>query len=121
MTITNRESLEFVTLPGRDSADPLAGQGAASSARYVRLRRDPSRTAHRHPHSEEVVLVVVGAGYVWVDGDRWPVAEGDIVRIPAGVAHATVPNEGAAMELMCFFPHPDLAENLEATEYLVTE
>ena len=121
MTVTSRDSLDFVTLPGREAADPLVGQESASSVRYVRLRRDPDRTAHRHPRSEEVVLVVAGTGYVWVEGEQHRVRAGDIVRIPPGVAHATVPDDGADMELMCFFPHPELEQNLEPTDLRVLE
>jgi quercetin dioxygenase-like cupin family protein len=120
MTVTARESFEFADLPGRRAADPLQDQGAASSARFVLLRRGPGRTAHRHPHSEEVIYVVAGSGYTWVDGVEHRVGPGDVVRIPAGVAHATVPDEGVGMELMCFFPHPDLASNAEDTGIVVT-
>ncbi|MDH3499907.1 MAG: cupin domain-containing protein [Acidimicrobiia bacterium] len=116
MTVTRRADLDFTDYPGRESADPLATGDAASSARVVRLRRERGRSAHRHPHSEEVVYVIAGSGYVWIDGARHPVAAGDVVHIPQGATHATVPDEGIDMELMCFFPHPNLAQNLEETD-----
>jgi len=120
MTIIKHESFDFVDLPGRRSADPLVGRASQSSARYVRLEYSPGRRAHRHPHSEEVIYVVSGRGHVWLDGERLPVGAGDIVHIPTGRAHATVPDRGAPMELMCFFPHPDLADNIEETDMVVT-
>ena len=120
MSVTPRAALEFVDLPGRRSADPLRGEDTASSLRIVDLARSEDRTAHRHPHSEEVVVVAAGSGHVWIEGTRTPVSVGDVVRIPVGAAHATVPDEGVEMELICFFPHPDLAENIEDTDIRVT-
>jgi quercetin dioxygenase-like cupin family protein len=120
MTVIPGDSLHFDTLPGRDSADPLAGVDAAGSARIVRLARTAGRTAHIHPHSEEVVYVRAGTGAVWIDGISTPVTEGDMVHIPRGLPHATVPDEGQDMELICFFPHPDLAANIESTDIAVS-
>ncbi len=121
MSVVRRGDLRFVELPGRIAADPFAGAGADCSARVVRLRRTPGRRAHLHPHSEEVVFVAAGRGVVWIDGVRYPASAGDLVRIPAGTPHATVPDEGVEMELVCFFPHPDLAGNREETEIVVTD
>ncbi len=121
MTLVPGDGLSFADLPGRRSADPFPSEPGASSVRVVRLSHDPGRTAHRHPHSEEVVYVSAGRGAVWLDGDRRPVAAGDLVRIPAGVAHATIPDRGVEMELVCFFPHPRLADNIEETEIAVAD
>lgn len=122
MSVIRREDLDFVALEGRDAADPFGrASDIASSTRIVRLVRTEGRTAHRHPHSEEIVHVVSGTGTVWIDGNRERVGAGDTVRIPAGAAHATVPDPGVAMELVCFFPHPDLAQNSEPTDIDVTK
>ncbi|NND85524.1 MAG: hypothetical protein HKN46_10295, partial [Acidimicrobiia bacterium] len=56
----------------------------------------------------------------WIDGERFPLSPGTTVRIPIGAAHATIPDEGSAMRLICFFPHPDLSENLEDTDIVLT-
>lgn len=119
MTVVPHGTWEVAQLEGRRSADPLAGLPTASSVRVVTLRRTTGRHAHVHPHSEEVVYVVAGSGYVWIDGRRSPVTPGDVVHVPAGVPHATVPDPGAAMELVCFFPHPDLIANLTETTDVV--
>ena len=120
MTIVGRADLDFVDLPGRRSANPLASISSEASVRVVELERTEGRTAHRHPHSEEIVYIGSGHGEVWIDGERRPVTEGDVVHIPTGVAHATVPSAGERMRLICFFPHPDLAENIEDTDITVT-
>ncbi|MDH4277932.1 MAG: cupin domain-containing protein [Acidimicrobiia bacterium] len=119
MTVVGRSTFRFADLPGRRSADPLAAVDSQSSVRYVKLEHDPTRTAHRHPHSEEVMLIVAGHGHLWLEGDRLPVEQGDVVRVPTGAAHATIPDRGSAMELMCFFPHPDLADNMVETDIAV--
>ncbi|MGH8874036.1 MAG: cupin domain-containing protein, partial [Acidimicrobiia bacterium] len=101
-------------LPGRRSADPLAGApSAASSVRVVEIAGAEGRTPHRHPHSEEIIHVVEGAGWVWLDGATYPVRQGDTVHVPAGMAHATITGSGDRLRLVCFFPHPDLDSNLE--------
>ncbi|MBK5268154.1 MAG: cupin domain-containing protein [Acidimicrobiia bacterium] len=115
MTVIGRPELEFIDLPGRRSADPLEAEASASSLRVVQMERTVGRTAHRHPHSEEVVVVAAGQGRAWIDGEWFPVAAGDVVLIPAGVAHATVPDENSQLELICFFPHPNLSKNIEDT------
>lgn len=114
MDIASWPDLRFVALPGRLSADPFVDvAGLDVSVRIVRLEHDPQRRPHRHPHSTEAVHVLSGEGHVWRDGDRSSVGRGDTFVIPAGVPHATLPMAGSHLELVCFFPHPDLAANLE--------
>ena len=120
MTVVSGSELEFADLPGRRSADPLRDVDAASSVRVVELERTEGRAAHRHPHSEEVVYVAAGHGSVWIDGQTHDVRQGDIVHVPVGAAHATIPADGVEMRLICFFPHPDLSENIEDTPTRVT-
>ena len=120
MTVISHHRLEFADLPGRISADPFEAISASSSVRVVQLERTPGRKAHRHPASEEVIYVVAGSGEVWIDGETEAVAEGDIIHIPPGAAHATIPAADSAMRLVCFFPHPDLSTNLDDTDIEVT-
>jgi oxalate decarboxylase/phosphoglucose isomerase-like protein (cupin superfamily) len=119
MTVIKRSSFLFADLPGRRSADPLDGVDSKSSARFVTLGYTEGRTAHHHPRSEEVMYVVKGRGHIWIDGTRHPVEAGDVVHVETGAAHATVPDPDSTMELMCFFPHPDLSANYEATDIVV--
>jgi len=116
MTIVPGDEVEFAELPGRRSGDPLYAVEADSSVRLVRLARSEHRLAHRHPVSEEVIYVEEGTGAVYVDGAFIAVGPGDLVHIPPGAAHATVPDPGEMMMLVCFFPHPQLAENHEETD-----
>jgi quercetin dioxygenase-like cupin family protein len=115
MPVIRAADAPAVALPGRTSANPLSpAQGRANgvSVRVVEIPPGP-RTPHRHPHSCEVVYVVAGTGRVW-EGERpTPVAPGDVVLVEPGVPHATVCTSAEPMRLVCFFPHPDLADNLE--------
>lgn len=120
MTAVDGRRLRFVDLPGRRSADPLVDISSISSLRVVELGRTEGRTAHRHPHSEEVVYVEAGSGHVWIDGIQYRVRQGDVVHIPTGIPHATIPDEGAEMRLICFFPHPEVSDNIEDTGIQVT-
>jgi quercetin dioxygenase-like cupin family protein len=106
-------ALAFADFPGRQSADPLHLTTGVedSSVRVVRIAPGP-RTPHRHPRTSEVVYVAAGSGVAWEDGRRSTVTAGDLVAIPRGVPHATVAGEGGLL-LVCFFPDPDLASNIE--------
>lgn len=106
--------LRFVPLPGRRSADPFADVVIEGlSMRVVRVAPDIARSPHRHPHSSEVIYVLSGSGRLWEDGRSGRVQTGDCIAIPAGVAHATVPDPGVELELVCFFPRGDLRSNTE--------
>ena len=76
------------------------------------MSTDSNRSPHVHPHSAEAVYVIAGSGTLWIDGERIPVEQGDTFLIPAGAKHATLPDEDVDMELACFFPHPDLSQNM---------
>jgi len=116
VTVVPGDRIEFADLPGRASGDPLEAADSSSSVRIVRLARGAQRMAHRHPLSEEVIYVERGSGAVYLDGSFHPVAPGDVIHIPPGAAHATVPDPGEEMVLIAFFPHPQLAKNHEETD-----
>ena len=114
MSVIRRSDIDMAQLPGRRSGDPLRAVESASSARIVELEPGQRRTAHRHPHSEEVIVVAKGRARVWIEGVLTPVAAGDVIVIPTGAAHATVADE--PVTLHCFFPHPNLADNYLDTD-----
>ncbi|MGH3342766.1 MAG: cupin domain-containing protein [Carbonactinosporaceae bacterium] len=121
MLVRRFSELAFQELSGRRSADALAGWDAPVSVRVVRL--DPGETPrrpHRHPRSVEVVHVVEGAGRVWQDGEVRRVGVGDLLLVPRGAAHATVPDADSSLLLVCFFPDPDLASNVEELDTPLT-
>lgn len=113
MPVFRGSDQHYAELVGRLSADPLADADAGScSVRVVRVPPGP-RTPHRHPHSVEIVYVASGSGRVWEGDEITPVEQGDLVLIPVGTPHATVCTGTPDLVLVCFFPHPDLAGNIE--------
>lgn len=120
MTVVGPGELEFRDFPGRTTADPFrtAGQGA-STVRQVIIEHVPSRSPHRHPHSEEIVYVVAGRGRVWLDGVVHSVGPGSWYRIPIGTPHATMADPNERMSLVCFFPHDDFASNIEELDVVL--
>jgi quercetin dioxygenase-like cupin family protein len=125
--IIERNALRFEARPGRESADPLAGPstdpfsgaGGDFSVRIVRLSRGAVRWAHRHPRSVELLHVTKGRGVLWEGGVERRFVQGDTALVPAGVPHATVPDPGTDMELICFFPYSDLDDNIEELEDMI--
>ena len=120
MTVVGPGELEFRDFPGRTTADPFrtAGQGA-STVRQVIIEHVPSRSPHRHPHSEEIVYVVAGRGRLWLDGVVHSVGPGSWYRIPIGTPHATMADPNERMSLVCFFPHDDFASNIEELDVVL--
>jgi quercetin dioxygenase-like cupin family protein len=109
----------FRQLPGRESADPFDGSPSGDfSMRIVRVEGG-RRSPHRHPYSHEAFYVVSGKGVLWEDGNESRIEAGDCALIDPGVAHAAIPDDGTDMELVCFFPHPDLDNNIEELEEIV--
>jgi quercetin dioxygenase-like cupin family protein len=110
--IISRSTYDYVQRPGRLVVDPFEGtEHDAFSVRVVKLDGNERRTPHLHPESQEVIYVVRGEGMLWEDGKSQRFVEGDCALVDAGVPHATVPDTGTKMELVCFFAHPDLPAN----------
>ena len=114
LKVTRSTELRFRALPGRDSADPFEPHDGQedSSLRVVKMSSDPMRGSHVHPHSSEAVYVAAGRGTLWVEGERVFIQAGDTFLVPAGAKHATLPDSDSEMELICFFPHGNLSENI---------
>lgn len=118
MPVVTGDAARFAELPGRRSADPFAAglsdaaHDASVSVRVVHIAPGSPRTPHLHPRSAEVTWVAEGDGIAWEDGIRTPVTAGDVILLPAGVPHATLPGP-SGLVLVCFFPDPDLASNTE--------
>ena len=113
MPVVLSGSLSYAALTGRLSADPLpSGTATGCSVRVVRIDPGP-RTPHVHPDSVEIAYVAEGTGTAWEGDEHHPVAPGDLLVVSAGVPHATVATGDSPLVLVCFFPHPDLAANIE--------
>ncbi len=119
MTVVGAGELDFRDFPGRRTANPFPGAAAASTVRQVVIEHVDSRSPHRHPQSEEVVHVVSGRGRVWLDGTFHAVGPGSWYLIPRGTPHATMADPGERLDLVCFFPHADFANNIEELDVVL--
>lgn len=121
MTVSQASNHVYRQLAGRRSANPLPAGSESSSLRLVELESVHRRRAHRHPLSEEIIYVEAGEGLVWIDGTFERIVTGDVIRVPSGALHGTIPRAGSQMRLICFFPHADLDQNLEETDIEIPE
>lgn len=108
MLLVATPELEYAQLPGRLSADPLAGRDDHGvSVRLVRIAPGP-RTLHLHPDTVEVIHVLDGRGRHRQGDEVRPVGPGDLTVVPVGVPHCTTADPGGELTLLCFFPSPEL-------------
>lgn len=122
MGVIRNSDLIFRDLPGRASADPFHSLDPGELAvRVVVVEEGTTRRPHRHPHSPEVVFVAEGHGIAWQEGTATRVSPGDIVWIPENAAHATIPDPGSRLKLICFFPYKDFGSNLIELEETIEE
>lgn len=116
IAVARASDFNYQPLPGRRSADPFARCSAARehgvSVRLVQLDADANRRLHTHPHAAETIYVAAGSGIAWCDAEQQPVTAGDVMMVPPNTPHATLPDPGTSMLLVCFFAHPNLAANL---------
>ncbi len=117
--IVPREETRIHRLPGRVSRDPFPDVSETElTMRIVRVE-SKRRTPHLHPKSQEAIYVVEGRGLLWSSGITRPIRAGDSILIDRGVPHATISDPGTELELVCFWPHPDLDANTEEFEDVI--
>jgi quercetin dioxygenase-like cupin family protein len=117
--ILRRAHRDYVELPGRRSANPLKEVAPHGFSMRVVSLKGGRRSAHRHPRCQELIFVISGSGRLWEDGVFSSFEQGDCALVEPGVAHATIPNPGSPMELVCFFPVEDGAAATEELEDMV--
>lgn len=105
-------------LPGRRSREILSGEtGAQSTFRVVDIAvAEPGarpRPPHWHPDCEECIHVLAGQGVTWVDGEDFPMAPGDTIRIAPGERHVTRNTGDGPLTLLCYFPVPKITILIE--------
>jgi quercetin dioxygenase-like cupin family protein len=99
-------------------AEPFVTKDGSTIREYFHSERqslaeaslEPGRATQRHYHarSEEIYLVVEGAGELEVDGERREVSSGDAVLIPPGAWHElTAGPDGVRILCCCVPPYSD--------------
>lgn len=70
-----------------------------------------------HAHTDQVFVIVMGAGIVVLDGKRAPLCGGDVVVVPAGVEHNVINKGSEPMKLLTIYTPPNhLPGRLHATK-----
>jgi quercetin dioxygenase-like cupin family protein len=67
-------------------------QRVSGVARHA-LQGGKASDYHVHPNAEQIYCILRGQGALVVDGEHYPVREGDVVHVPPGAHHRAV-NEG---------------------------
>jgi mannose-6-phosphate isomerase-like protein (cupin superfamily) len=60
-----------------------------------------STERHLHATSEELYVILDGAGVMEIEGDRTPVAAGDVVLIPPGERHQITATDDGPLRFLC--------------------
>jgi mannose-6-phosphate isomerase-like protein (cupin superfamily) len=60
-----------------------------------------STERHLHATSEELYVILDGAGEMEIEGDRAPVAAGAVVLIPPGSRHQITATAGGPLRFLC--------------------
>jgi mannose-6-phosphate isomerase-like protein (cupin superfamily) len=107
--------VEELQLPGRRfrwlvAQDRIPSQNCSTCVIRV-APGDKVRPAHSHPHSDEVIYILSGAGRVLVDGEVAPVRAGSAVLFPQGKPHMLQNTSAEEMKVVCFFAPATTLDN----------
>ena len=105
MQIVRREQREaFITADGssiRELAGIPSGNATNQSLAEAVVPPGSATIAHLHRRAEEIYLFTAGTGRMRLGGEDHPVAAGDCVVIPPGVAHKLWADEREPLVLLC--------------------
>lgn len=105
MEVRSRDDAEpFTTRDGstiRVLLDGEAGGSANQSLAEAVLDAGQATERHYHARSEELYVLLDGAGEMEVDGDRRRVGPGDAVLIPPGARHRIRADTGSELRFLC--------------------
>jgi mannose-6-phosphate isomerase-like protein (cupin superfamily) len=60
-----------------------------------------STVRHLHTTSEELYVILDGAGVMEIEGDRAPIGAGDVVLIPPGARHQITASADGPLRFLC--------------------
>jgi quercetin dioxygenase-like cupin family protein len=103
MDIVSYRTLEpFTTKDGSTIREYL--HSPAQSLAEATLTPGQSTMRHYHALSEEIYLLIGGAGTMEIDGETREVAEGDAILIPPGAWHELLAGADGVKLLCCCVP-----------------
>ena len=105
MKSASRERAEpFTTLDGstiRVLLDAQLGGARRQSLAEATLAPGQATQRHYHAETEEIYVVLTGAGEMEVDGDRSRVEPGDAILIPPGAWHQLCADDAGELRILC--------------------
>ena len=83
-------------------------QGIAGIAKHA-VQSGKGTDYHSHPDAEQVYCILKGNGVMFIDDERRPVREGDIVYLPPNCKHQMLNESDDWVEhyIMCTVPNSD--------------
>ncbi|HUG65363.1 MAG TPA: cupin domain-containing protein [Gaiellaceae bacterium] len=108
----DRDATPFVTKDGSTIREYL--HTTRQSLAEASLEPTQSTQRHRHALSEEIYLIVEGAGMLEVDGETRDVGSGDAILIPPGAWHQLTAGAEGVRLLCCCVPAYSDADTLFA-------
>jgi mannose-6-phosphate isomerase-like protein (cupin superfamily) len=98
--IASRDRAEpFTTLDGSTIRELLAARN--QSLAEATLGPGQATQRHYHADTEEIYVVLAGAGEIEVDGESSDVGPGDAILIPSGAWHQLRADESAELRILC--------------------
>jgi mannose-6-phosphate isomerase-like protein (cupin superfamily) len=102
----------------------MLGEALGLTSCEISLNSRPADTStpfvHSHKLNEEVYIIVAGSGMFYVDGDEFPVREGDAIRIaPGGKRVIKSGNEG--MIFICIQAQKDSLTQATSEDGMLNE
>ncbi len=103
--LNHRSRAEVVRAPDGSRVRELMhpGRHAIERMSVAEAEVDPGHSTrrHRHPAAEEVYHILDGAGVMELDGDRFAVVPGDIIRIAPGQPHRIETKSEVPLRFLC--------------------
>ena len=109
MNIVKIKDIKKISLPKRD-IKVLVGTGSPINSLNMTfgVATIPPKTSldpHIHNKEEEIIYLLSGDGFVYIDGNKESIEEGTVIKLPIGSSHYLSNNSSDDMNfIFCFHP-----------------
>ena len=109
MNTVNIKDIKKISLPKRD-IKVLVGTGSPINSLNMTfgVATIPPKTSmdpHAHNKEEEIIYILNGDGFVYIDGNKESIEQGSVIKLPIGSSHYLSNNSSDDMNfIFCFHP-----------------